>query len=107
MTPDQVLSEFAKAGALLKGHFILSSGLRSDTFLQKALVFQDPKRTAKLARPSPPRSATRSATRGWTRSFRRPSARSFPATKSPARWGFPLCTSSGRTAHSHCAAASS
>lgn len=50
MTPDQVLKEFAKAGALLKGHFILSSGLHSDTFLQKALVFQDAKRTAKLAR---------------------------------------------------------
>ena len=50
MTPDQVLKEFAKAGALLRGHFVLSSGLHSDTFLQKALVFQDAKRTAKLAR---------------------------------------------------------
>ncbi len=50
MTPDQVLSEFEKAGALLKGHFILSSGLHSDTFLQKALVFQDAKRTAKLCK---------------------------------------------------------
>ena len=50
MTPDQVLREFEKAGALLKGHFILSSGLHSDTFLQKALVFQDAKRTAKLAK---------------------------------------------------------
>lgn len=50
MTPEQVLREFEKAGALLKGHFILSSGLHSDTFLQKALVFQDAKRTAKLAK---------------------------------------------------------
>ncbi|BCW89075.1 Orotate phosphoribosyltransferase [Alphaproteobacteria bacterium SO-S41] len=50
MTPDQVLKEFAKAGALLKGHFVLSSGLHSDTFLQKALVFQDAKRTAKLCK---------------------------------------------------------
>ncbi len=50
MTPEQVLKEFEKAGALLKGHFILSSGLHSDTFLQKALVFQDAKRTAKLMR---------------------------------------------------------
>ncbi len=50
MTPDQVLKEFAKAGALLKGHFVLSSGLHSDTFLQKALVFQDARRTAKLAK---------------------------------------------------------
>src|ERR1051326_2947533 len=50
VTPEQVLSEFRKAGALLEGHFILSSGLHSDTFLQKALVFQDAKRTAKLCR---------------------------------------------------------
>jgi len=50
MTPEQVLSEFRKAGALLNGHFILSSGLHSDVFLQKALVFQYPKRTAKLCK---------------------------------------------------------
>jgi orotate phosphoribosyltransferase len=50
MTPDQVLAEFKKSGALLKGHFILSSGLHSDTFLQKALVFQDARRTAKLCK---------------------------------------------------------
>jgi orotate phosphoribosyltransferase len=50
MTPEQVLSEFRKAGALLEGHFILSSGLHSDVFLQKALVFQDAKRTAKLCK---------------------------------------------------------
>ncbi|MDZ4867591.1 MAG: orotate phosphoribosyltransferase [Alphaproteobacteria bacterium] len=50
MTPDQVLAEFAKAGALLKGHFILSSGRHSDMFLQKALVFQYPKQTAKLCK---------------------------------------------------------
>jgi orotate phosphoribosyltransferase len=50
MTPEQVLSEFRKSGALLSGHFLLSSGRHSDVFLQKALVFQYPKRTAKLAR---------------------------------------------------------
>jgi orotate phosphoribosyltransferase len=50
MTPEQVLREFEKAGALLKGHFVLSSGLHSDTFLQKALVFQDARRTAKLCK---------------------------------------------------------
>lgn len=50
MTPDKVLEEFRKAGALLEGHFVLSSGLHSDTFLQKALVFQDAKRTAKLCK---------------------------------------------------------
>lgn len=50
MTPEKVLSHFRKAGALLEGHFILSSGLHSDVFLQKALVFQDAKRTAKLCK---------------------------------------------------------
>jgi len=50
MTPEQVLSEFRKAGALLEGHFVLSSGLHSDVFLQKALVFRDAKRTAKLCK---------------------------------------------------------
>lgn len=50
MTPAQVLREFEKSGALLRGHFVLSSGRHADTFLQKALVFQFPKRTAKLAR---------------------------------------------------------
>ena len=50
MTLDQVLSEFEKAGALLRGHFILSSGLHSDTFLQKALVFRDARRTARLCK---------------------------------------------------------
>jgi orotate phosphoribosyltransferase len=50
MTPAQVLQEFKKAGALLEGHFVLSSGLHSDVFLQKALVFSDPARTAKLCR---------------------------------------------------------
>jgi orotate phosphoribosyltransferase len=48
MTPEQVLDEFRAAGALLKGHFLLSSGLHSDTFLQKALVFQNAARTATL-----------------------------------------------------------
>jgi len=50
VTPEKVLDEFRKAGALLEGHFILSSGLHSDVFLQKALVFQDAKRTARLCK---------------------------------------------------------
>ncbi len=49
MNQDEVLGEFRAAGALLEGHFILSSGLRSPVFLQKMLVFQDPARTARLA----------------------------------------------------------
>ncbi|MDG1418071.1 MAG: orotate phosphoribosyltransferase [Maricaulis sp.] len=48
MTRDEVLDEFRAAGALLEGHFILSSGLRSPVFLQKAKVFADAERTARL-----------------------------------------------------------
>jgi orotate phosphoribosyltransferase len=50
MTEDEVLAEFRAADALLSGHFILSSGLHSPTFLQKMLVFQDPVRTERLCR---------------------------------------------------------
>ena len=50
MTQEEVLAEFRAAGALLEGHFILSSGLRSPVFLQKMLVFQDPVRTERLCR---------------------------------------------------------
>jgi len=42
MDRDEVLGEFKRAGALLEGHFILSSGRRSPVFLQKALVFSHP-----------------------------------------------------------------
>ena len=50
MTQDEVLTEFREAGALLEGHFILSSGLHSPVFLQKAFVFMDPPRTERLCR---------------------------------------------------------
>ena len=50
MTDDEVLAEFRDAGALLEGHFILSSGLRSPIFLQKMFIFQDPVRTERLCK---------------------------------------------------------
>jgi orotate phosphoribosyltransferase len=50
MTDDDVLAEFRDAGALLEGHFILSSGLRSPVFLQKMFIFQDPVRTERLCK---------------------------------------------------------
>ena len=50
MTQDEVLAEFRAAGALLEGHFILSSGLRSPVFLQKMFIFMDPARTERLCR---------------------------------------------------------
>ena len=43
MNTDDVLDVFREAGALLEGHFILSSGLRSPVFLQKAFIFKNPK----------------------------------------------------------------
>ena len=49
MTNDQVLAEFRAAGALLEGHFILSSGLHSSRYLQCARVLMDPERGARLA----------------------------------------------------------
>lgn len=50
MTDDQILSEFRAAQALLEGHFILSSGLRSPTYLQCARVLMDGARAERLAR---------------------------------------------------------
>jgi orotate phosphoribosyltransferase len=49
MTDDEILDEFRAAGALLEGHFILSSGLRSARYLQCARVLMDPARAERLA----------------------------------------------------------
>ncbi|HEX5239300.1 MAG TPA: orotate phosphoribosyltransferase [Sphingomicrobium sp.] len=49
MTDDEILDEFRTAGALLEGHFILSSGLRSPRYLQCARVLMDPARAERLA----------------------------------------------------------
>ena len=49
MTEDDVLAEFRAAEALLEGHFILSSGLRSSRYLQYARVLMDPARGARLS----------------------------------------------------------
>ena len=48
MTNDDVLQVFREAGALLEGHFILSSGRRSSVFLQTALVFSQPEKSEQL-----------------------------------------------------------
>jgi orotate phosphoribosyltransferase len=48
MTNDEVLAEFKAAGALLEGHFILTSGLHSPRYLQCARVLMDPARAARL-----------------------------------------------------------
>jgi orotate phosphoribosyltransferase len=48
MNTADVLDEFRRAGALLEGHFILSSGRRSPVFLQKAFVFAHPDVSTRL-----------------------------------------------------------
>lgn len=50
MKTDDVLDVFREAGALLEGHFILSSGRRSPVFLQKALVFSQPQLSERLCK---------------------------------------------------------
>ncbi len=49
MTDEEVLKEFRDADALLEGHFILSSGLRSPRYLQCARVLMDPARAERIA----------------------------------------------------------
>ncbi len=48
MTSEQVLDIYRKTGALLTGHFLLSSGLHSEQYLQSALVLQQPDTATKL-----------------------------------------------------------
>ena len=48
LSHDQVLDEFRAAGALLEGHFILSSGLHSSRYLQCARVLMEPRRAERL-----------------------------------------------------------
>jgi len=50
MTDDEILAEFRQADALLEGHFILSSGLRSPRYLQCARLLMDPGRAERMAR---------------------------------------------------------
>jgi orotate phosphoribosyltransferase len=50
MTDEEVLAEFRAAGALLEGHFILSSGRHSANYLQCARVLMNAERAANLAR---------------------------------------------------------
>ncbi|OGW46857.1 MAG: orotate phosphoribosyltransferase [Nitrospirae bacterium GWC2_57_9] len=48
MTSEEVLDIYKKTGALLTGHFLLSSGLHSEQYLQSALVLQQPDIATKL-----------------------------------------------------------
>jgi orotate phosphoribosyltransferase len=48
MTENEILEVFREHSALLEGHFILSSGLHSDRYIQCALVLQHPRVAEKL-----------------------------------------------------------
>ncbi|ADM09730.1 orotate phosphoribosyltransferase [Parvularcula bermudensis HTCC2503] len=50
MTEDEVLGVFEACGALLRGHFVLSSGRHADTYLNKSIVSQYPQATTRLCR---------------------------------------------------------
>src|SRR6184192_4405905 len=50
MTDREVLDLFRQSGALLEGHFKLSSGLHSDRYLQSALVLQHPDLAEQMGR---------------------------------------------------------
>src|SRR5512143_1282774 len=48
MTRDELLDLFRRVGALLEGHFRLTSGLHSPGYLQCALVLQHPREAEAL-----------------------------------------------------------
>ena len=48
LSQEAALAEFRAAGALLEGHFLLSSGLHSGVYLQCARVMMDPDRGERL-----------------------------------------------------------
>ncbi len=50
MDTQQVLDVFRQCGAILEGHFVLTSGLHSPVFLQKARVFMHPDQTEILCK---------------------------------------------------------
>lgn len=48
MTDKEVLEVFQKTGGILKGHFLLTSGRHSDTYMQCAKLFVDTESSEKL-----------------------------------------------------------
>jgi orotate phosphoribosyltransferase len=50
LNPEQVIEQFRKTGALLEGHFQLTSGLHSTVYLQCALVLQFPEKAEEFGR---------------------------------------------------------
>ena len=50
MQAAEVMERFRRTGALLEGHFVLTSGLHSDRYLQCALVLQHPQEAEAFGR---------------------------------------------------------
>lgn len=50
MTFDEIIEHFKQTGALLEGHFVLSSGLHSPNYLQCALALRRPADAARFGR---------------------------------------------------------
>lgn len=49
MRPEEALALLEGRGAVLRGHFLLSSGRHSDTYVEKARVLEDPSATMQVA----------------------------------------------------------
>ena len=71
MTPDELRALLERRGAMLEGHFVLSSGLHSDRFIQKFRIFEDPPTAeavgaalAELLRPAQPQVVVTAAVGG-------------------------------------------
>ena len=95
MTRDELLDLFRRSGALLEGHFRLTSGLHSSGYLQCALVLQHPAHAEALGRAIADRTRELPAD---GRCSRRRSAASSSATRSAARSASARCSPSVRTA---------
>ena len=50
MKAEEVVERFRNTGALLEGHFVLTSGLHSAVYLQCALVLQHPREAEEIGR---------------------------------------------------------
>ena len=48
MNPNEILDVMERRGAVLRGHFVLSSGRHSDLFVQKFRVLEDPRLAQKF-----------------------------------------------------------
>ncbi len=86
MNEQQIMDEFKAAGAILSGHFILSSGLHSPTYLQCARVLMDASRADRLC----------NALAGKLRQWMKESAQTIDCIVAPAMGGVVVGYEMGR-----------